>query len=60
MPEIHIDLHILKKVIANNSRIEANTKKMAVLFMEIQELYGENRALLQFIENICNEEENKR
>ena len=59
MPQINIDYHILKKVVANYNKIESNMKRMTVLFLEAQELHGENKALLQFIESVCNNAENK-
>jgi hypothetical protein len=53
MSYINIDFHILKKIIVNNKKIEQTLKKINLNCASIQEMQGENKALLEFIENNC-------
>lgn len=59
MPFVNIDLHVLKKIALNNKEIETNARRMTSLFMKNEELYGENKGLLEFIENRVKEEGQK-
>lgn len=59
MPEINIDLHILKKIVANNKRIGDNSRKMGALYLRNEELRGENNALFEFVEDVCKEAEKR-
>ena len=53
--KIELDPHILKKMSVNQKNMDNEMRKIVISFMRIQELHGENKGLLEFIEKATND-----
>ena len=47
---ISLDPHILKKMSANQRDMDSEMRKIVISYMRLQDLHGENKGLLEFIE----------
>ena len=57
--QVTIDPHILKKVATNLKKIDESLKKASTHFIEVEKLHSENKALLEFVQGVCNKEGGK-